>query len=351
MSAGAATITPDHAQPAGLTLDAVRTRMAAHPSHMRQIEELWRRYPVKRAVLLQALWLVQQEFGWVPRAAIEWAAEVSAVSAAHAYGVVEFYTMYKQVPTGRHLIQVCQTMCCLLQGGENLIEHLERSLGVHCGDTTPDGLFTLVRVECLALCGTGPGVMIDDQAIGPEPHALGGQGILREGHLEQANFHPSAQVLERWIAFLRQQAGPNPGPAPKQVHGAIGELIIGTKGHPQGTGSSAKPLDGTYCPAAPALKLAASATGEAIALTWVNDPGCAKVVVERSDDQGASWREHAVLTARDQKAADKLAEGVTAHYRVICHEKTRTAKPSAVVSATGKPPPPASAATPAGKPA
>lgn len=327
---------PAKVQPLDLTLEKVRLRMRPYQA---QIEELWRRYPVKRAVLLQVLWLAQQEFGWVPRVAIEWAAEVAAVSPAHAFGVVEFYTMYKQAPSGRHLVQVCQTMCCQLQGSEDLIDHLERALGIHCGETTADGLFTLVRVECLALCGTGPAVMIDDQAIGAEPHALGGPGILAEHHLDQPGFHPSSQVLDRWLAELRRQAAAQPQPA-KQEHGALGGLVLGTKGHPQGTGASAKPLDGSYAPAAPALKLTATATGDAVALSWVNDPGCAKVVVERSDDQGVTWRELAVLTARDQKAVDKLPEGQSASYRVICHEKARVARPSAVVSATGKPPPP-----------
>jgi NADH-quinone oxidoreductase subunit E len=325
----------------------VRERMTKHRP---QIEELWRRYPVKRAVLLQVLWLVQQEYGWVPRVAIEWAAETAAVSPAHAFGVVEFYTMYKQVPQGRHLVQVCQTMCCLIQGSENLIEHLEKKLGVHCGETTADGIFTLVRVECLALCGTGPGVMIDDQAIGAEPHALGGTGaILAEKHLDQADFHPDASVLDRWIDQLKAAAAGKP--APKQDHSAVGDIIVGTKGHPQGTGATSKPLGTTYFPAAPALKLAAVATGDKIAITWANDPGCAKCVVERSDDGGNSWRELATVTGKDQKAADTLAEGKSAHYRVIAHEKERVAKPSAVVSVTGKPPPPPPAAPPGNGPA
>jgi hypothetical protein len=197
--------------------------------------------------------------------------------------------------------------------------------------------------------------MIDDQAIGPTPHALGGDGQLAEHHLDQPDFHPDAAVLDRWIDDLTTRARTGPAALAKQVHPALGGLMIGTKGHPQGVGSSSQALaGGSYAPPAPALKLAAVATGENIALTWVNDPGCAKVVVERSDDQGANWRQLAQLTARDQKAADKLPEGASAQYRVIAHEKERTARPSAVVTATGKPPPPPpapAATTPApGKP-
>ena len=140
---------PATVQPAGLTVAQVATRMATYQP---QIAELLRRHPTKRAVLLQVLHLVQGEFGWVPRVAIEWSATVAECAPAHAFSVVEFYTMYRQIPYGRFFIQICQTMCCHLQGAEDLIAHLEKKLGIHSGETTPDGLFSLVRVECLALC-------------------------------------------------------------------------------------------------------------------------------------------------------------------------------------------------------
>jgi NADH:ubiquinone oxidoreductase subunit E len=334
----ACAVNPATIQPASLTLDQVRARMARHQP---TIDELLRRYPTRRAVLLQVLHLVQGEYGWVPRIGIEWAAEVAACSAVHAFGVVEFYTMYRQVPAGRHLVQVCQTMCCHIQGAEDLIAHLEKTLGIHSGETTADGLFTLARVECLALCGSGPGVMIDDQAIGPKPHRLG-QGTLNEGWLDVPYFHPDAANLDAWIAFLRADAQAQgwskdkiAAGTPAQEHCAVGRLVLNTKGHPQGVGASAKTLDGTYAPPAPALNVKAAATGSAIAITWANDPGAAKLVVERSDDAGNTWRELASVGPKDQKAADTLAEGTTAHYRVISHEKTRSARPSAVVSATG----------------
>jgi NADH:ubiquinone oxidoreductase subunit E len=339
-----ACVNPAEHQPKDLTAESVKARMAKHQA---RVDELWRRYPVKRAGLLQALWLVQEEFGWVPREGIKWAADTCAVSHAHAYGVTEFYTMYRQVPSGKHLIQVCQTMCCYAQGSENLIEHLEKSLAIHCGETSADGLFTLVRVECLALCGSGPGVMIDDQAIGPEPHRLG-EGELREGHLSVPDFHPSAAVVDRWIAFLRAEHAKHPGAAKAPVAAdAIGRPVLNTKGHPGATGAVAKPLAPAYYPAPPALKVAAKSDGENVTITWLNDGGCTKIVVERSDDGGTTWREHATPTPKDQKSADRLAVGATAHYRVIAHEKDRVARPSAIVSATGQHPPPVPAAAPA----
>ncbi len=347
------TVNPAEHQPKDLTTEVLKNRMAKYQP---RVEELWRRYPVKRGALLQALWLVQEEFGWVPREGIKWAADTCAVSHVHAFGVTEFYTMYRQVPTGKHLIQVCQTMCCYIQGSENLIEHLEKALGVHSGETTSDGLFTLVRVECLALCGTGPGVMIDDQAIGPKPHALGKAGVSEE-HLSVPDFHPTGALLDQWIAFLRAEHKKSPtangftGKPLPVTPDAVGHLVLNTKGHPGAPGAEAKTLPPTYCPPAPALKLGAAVTGEAIALTWINDPGCTKIIVERSDDNGVSWRELATPSPKDQKSADKLPEGVSAQYRVIAHEKERVARPSAAITATGKatppPAPPVTAAAPA----
>jgi NADH:ubiquinone oxidoreductase subunit E len=335
----ACAVNPATVQPAGLTTEQVAARMAKYQA---TIDELLRRHPTRRAVLLQTLHLVQGEFGWVPRVAIEWAAGVAQCSPAHAFSVVEFYTMYRQVPKGRYFIQICQTMCCHIQGAEDLIAHVERKLGIHAGETTADGLFSLVRVECLALCGSGPGVMIDDQAIGPKPYKLG-EGTLREGWMDVPDFHPDAACLDAWIEFLRADAAAHGWTAASgasfQAHSAIGNPVLNTKGHPQGVNATAKPLSATYAPPAPALNLRAAATGSAIALTWANDPAAATLLVERSDDGGATWRELAKVGPKDQKAADTLPEGVTAHYRVTASEKERTARPSAVVSAIGAPPP------------
>lgn len=321
-------VKPADVQPADLTVEKVAGRMAKHQD---RIDELLRRYPVKRGALLQVLWLLQEEFGWVPRVGIKWSAEVCAVSPVHAFSVVEFYTMYKQVPQGRYLVQVCQTMCCYIQGSEDLIAHLEKTLDVHSGETTKDGVFTLVRVECLALCGSGPGVMINDEAIGPD-------------HYEEweTGFHPTPAILDRWIDRLRKEAAAQPA---VQRGDFIGGIVLNTKGHPGAVGASSQAQKPGYAPAPPALKVAAAAAdGGVVTVTWVNAPECAKLVVERSADNGASWSELASVGPKDQKATDTLAAGATAQYRVIAHEKERVARPSAVVTATGKPP----AAAPAG---
>ena len=73
-----------------------------------------------------------------------------------------FYTMFKKTATGRYLIQVCHTLSCQLGGSEQVVTHLKKALGITEGDTPPDGLFTLMRVECLASCGSAPMMQIND---------------------------------------------------------------------------------------------------------------------------------------------------------------------------------------------
>jgi len=84
------------------------------------------------------------------------------VSAAHVHGAVTFYTMFKQRPSGRYHVQVCTTLSCMLRGSDELLEHIEKKLGIRAGETTPDGKFSLVRVECLGSCGTAPMLQLND---------------------------------------------------------------------------------------------------------------------------------------------------------------------------------------------
>ena len=84
------------------------------------------------------------------------------MSQAHVHGAITFYTMYKQRPMGKYHIQVCTTLSCMLRGSDNLFEHLETKLGIKAGEVTPDGKFSLVRVECLGSCGTAPMFQLND---------------------------------------------------------------------------------------------------------------------------------------------------------------------------------------------
>ena len=127
-----------------------------------RVDAIVANYPQPKAALLPVLWEVQKAKGWIDLAAEEWVASRLAVPASHVHGCVTFYTMYKQKPSGRYHIQLCTTLSCMLRGSDELMRHLEAKLGIKAGETTPDGKFSLARVECLGSCGTAPMFQLND---------------------------------------------------------------------------------------------------------------------------------------------------------------------------------------------
>jgi NADH-quinone oxidoreductase subunit E len=132
------------------------------PDFESRVDRLVEKYPKPRAALLPILWEIQREKGWIDAEAEAWAAERVGVSPAFVHGVVTFYTMYKQQPTGKYHIQVCTTLSCMLRGSDELLDHLKQKLGIGLGETTADGKFSLQRVECLGSCGTAPMFQLND---------------------------------------------------------------------------------------------------------------------------------------------------------------------------------------------
>ena len=131
-----------------------------------RLEALFPQYPTKQACLLPALWMVQEERGWISEPAMAEVAEVLGLTPAYVKGVVTFYTMYHTHPVGRHFIQVCTTSPCNLCGAEGVMAALLRETG--CGElgaTSPDGRFTVSEVECLGACGFATPIMINDDFI------------------------------------------------------------------------------------------------------------------------------------------------------------------------------------------
>jgi NADH-quinone oxidoreductase subunit E len=132
------------------------------PEAYKKFEQIIARYPKKEAAMLPVLYLAQQEFGYISAEAIDYVAKLMDQPPARVYGVVSFYTMFNKKPIGRHHIQVCRTLSCALGGAEKVTGFLRKTLGIDCGQTTPDGRFTLSEVECLASCGTAPMMQIND---------------------------------------------------------------------------------------------------------------------------------------------------------------------------------------------
>jgi NADH-quinone oxidoreductase subunit E len=120
--------------------------------------------PVKRSRLLTALYIAQEQEGHLTPEALKRVAERLDVPEAEVYSTASFYTLFRTEPVGRYVIQVCTGLSCYLVGGaERLVDYLEQKLGVKAGETTPDGLFTIETVQCLASCGTAPAMRVNDE--------------------------------------------------------------------------------------------------------------------------------------------------------------------------------------------
>jgi len=126
------------------------------------MKKLEPRYPTKVALLLPALHAAQDEWGWLPKEVLEEIGEYIGIHPAQVREVASFYTMYNLKPVGKYHIKVCTNVACCLRGADELVEHLEQKLGIHCGETTPDRRFTLMEEECLGACGTAPAMMLNE---------------------------------------------------------------------------------------------------------------------------------------------------------------------------------------------
>lgn len=120
------------------------------------LERVLERYPTRESAVMPALWIVQDELGHVPPAAVEWLAVKLGVAPARVWEVASFYTMYRTEPQATHVLQVCHNISCHIMGAPDILAHLEARLGVRRGGRTPDALFQLEGVECLGSCGSGP---------------------------------------------------------------------------------------------------------------------------------------------------------------------------------------------------
>lgn len=122
-------------------------------------------YPEGRqaSAVIPLLDLAQRQHGnWLPKAAMDHIAEVLDMAPIRVYEVATFYTMFNLRPVGRNYIQVCRTTPCWLRGSDELTEACAKHLGIGLGETTEDGEFTLVEVECLGACVNAPMAQIND---------------------------------------------------------------------------------------------------------------------------------------------------------------------------------------------
>lgn len=128
-----------------------------------RLSKILGRYPQKRAALLPLLNYAQERNGWVTLEAMIQIGEVLDVTPAYVHSVVSFYTMYNKRPVGKYLIQVCTNISCHLNRAEEVMERFLEACGTSPGETSEDGLYTVIEVECLGACGFATAVQINDE--------------------------------------------------------------------------------------------------------------------------------------------------------------------------------------------
>ncbi len=127
------------------------------------IDEIAAKYPARQAALLPALHIVQGKLGKISEKAMIELGELLGISPAEVRDTASFYDLYSLDQRGKHLIAVCESLSCELCGCNELLEALEEKLGIKAGQTTADGKFTLIELQCLGACDFAPAMLVDQK--------------------------------------------------------------------------------------------------------------------------------------------------------------------------------------------
>ena len=142
------------------------TEFTFSAENVTKAKKLIAKYPAGReaSAVIPLLDLAQRQAGgWLPRVAMDHVARVLQMPPMRVYEVASFYTMFNLKPVGKHFVQVCTTTPCWLRGSDQVVHACKKELGIDLGETTADGAFTLVEVECLGACVNAPMVQINDE--------------------------------------------------------------------------------------------------------------------------------------------------------------------------------------------
>ncbi|MBP7224927.1 MAG: NAD(P)H-dependent oxidoreductase subunit E [Aliarcobacter sp.] len=132
------------------------------PENEIKFQEYVSRYPIIDSVMLPALWLVQEQIGWVSPEAMVYVADRIGKTPIQVYEVATFYTMFNLKPIGKYHIELCKTLSCMLNGSKELKKHIKDTLGLEPGQTSADGMFTFSEVECQGACGDAPMIALNN---------------------------------------------------------------------------------------------------------------------------------------------------------------------------------------------
>ena len=140
--------------------------MTAPPGYLkaddvRAMEGIVGRYPIKASAIMPLLHFVQGKKQSLDEEDLVFIANMLEIPHVRAFEVATYYTMFFTKPMGRHLVQICRSMSCSVNGSDEILGAVERELGIEVGQTTADGIFSLVEVECIGACDHAPALMVD----------------------------------------------------------------------------------------------------------------------------------------------------------------------------------------------
>jgi NADH-quinone oxidoreductase subunit E len=120
-----------------------------------------------RELVVDVMFAVQDHYGYLSDKAVEEVAELLDMSPLEVEQLATFYTFIYREPVGKYVIHVCDSVICWMEGHESLLDHLSGKLGINLGETTPDGMFSLLPVCCIGYCDRAPAIMINKKVHGP----------------------------------------------------------------------------------------------------------------------------------------------------------------------------------------
>jgi len=147
-----------------MSADADRSKKTRFSDErLAEIAKLVKKYPGTQSALMPVLYMAQQDFGYISMDAQKMIAEVLGLRLMQVREVVTFYTMFREQPCGKYLLEVCTNAGCMLNGANELVAHMCETLGIKQGETTADGLFTIKEVECAGACAGAPVVQVNTE--------------------------------------------------------------------------------------------------------------------------------------------------------------------------------------------
>lgn len=164
-------------------MNEIESKSSFINQYKEEVDQILAKYPAdfRRSAVMPLLFLAQRDSGYVTRAAMAEIAEVCGISITDVASVAGFYTLYYEKPQGKYHIQVCNDLPCALRGADEYLKQVCDYLGIKVGETTPDGLFTVEAVKCLAACHRAP--------------------MFQEQQGDKLTYHEE-QTLEKTIAWI-----------------------------------------------------------------------------------------------------------------------------------------------------